>query len=92
MAAFRSLEFRCLHVSVAGVKMLKPVPASAEWRVQCCSPRNTVDIRNPGGQTVKAAVHSQEKFPEKIETHSNTRLFVLFVYVHSMPGGGVHED
>lgn len=57
--------FRCLHISVAGVKMLKRVPASTERRVQCCSPRNTVDIRNPGGRTVKAAAHSQEKFPEK---------------------------
>lgn len=58
--------------------------------------------REPWGETVKAAVQSQQKFPEKIETHSNTQpchtsVFtgwgvVLFVYVHSMPGEGVHEN
>lgn len=79
-------------------------PRAASETLRAAVPETPSTSGTPRGNTVKAAVHSRQKFPEKIETHSNAQLlhthtsvftrcgFVSFVYVHSMPGGGVHED
>ena len=72
------------------------VSASGRKYVQCCDPGNTVDIGNPWCEAAKAAVRSQLKFPEKIETHSNAQLRRTFVFtrvvrlctLHVRRGGG----
>lgn len=86
-------EFRSLYVSIAGVEMLKWVPTSESCDSKKKQSAAIPEILSTSG-TRDGKGGGTLKFPEKIETHSNTQLllasvftgwgFVLFMYVQKV--------